>query len=204
MSKLHDVVEETLIAYGGKSFINVMMFGCDEETEQMINNCPSAYINFSIADFSLFQTSVTNATMHGAVDVIVCANNATKEDIDKISDLVKAQSADTVIIEESEDGKLSHRNTAGIHQNGYKYFTCLDNKTPHVIVYSNTSEVISVVEGCPSEENDIHFVSTQSARLSNVPFTIIGGSAALIEPEDLDDYLDYSSVFGLDCKGGEN
>ena len=194
MSKLHDVVEETLIAYGGKSFINVMMFGHDEETEQIINNCPSAY----------FQTSVTNAIMHGAVDVIVCVNNATKEDIDKISDLVKAQSADTVIIEESEDGKLSHRNTAGIHQNGYKYFTCLDNKTPHVIVYSNTSEVISVVETCPSEENDIHFVSTQSARLSNVPFTIIGGSDPLIDPDDLDDYLDYSSVFGLDCKGGEN
>ena len=69
MSKLHDVVEETLIAYGGKSFINVMMFGCDEETEQMINNCPSAY----------FQTSVTNAIMHGAVDVIDSVNNEQKK-----------------------------------------------------------------------------------------------------------------------------
>ena len=184
MSKLHDVVEETLIAYGGKSFINVMMFGHDEETEQIINNCPSAY----------FQTSVTNAIMHGAVDVIVCVNNATKEDIDKISDLVKAQSADTIIIEESEGGPLST-----IHQNKYEHFTCLDNKTPHVIVYSNTSEVISVVETCPSEENDIHFVSTQSARLSNVPFTIVGGAAPAFYSDDFeDDSLDF------DNKGYEN
>ena len=68
-----------------------------------------------------------------------------------------------------------------------------------MIVYSNTSEVISVVETCPSEENDIHFVSTQSARLSNVPFTIVGGAAPAFYSDDFeDDSLDF------DNKGYEN
>jgi len=118
MSNLHSIVEEALIAHSGKSVINVMMFGHDEETEQMISNYPSAYF-----------LTLDDSTCYAA-DIIVCVNNTTKEDIDKISDLVRSQSVDTVIIEESENGKLSNRNTAGIHQNGYKYFTCIDHKTP--------------------------------------------------------------------------
>jgi len=69
----------------------------------------------------------------------------------------------------------------------------------HVIVYSNTSEVISLVESYPYKDSDTYFVSTHSSRLSNVPFTIVGGETPLTNPDDLDDYL-----FGFDNKGDED
>jgi len=192
MSKLHDVVEETLMSYGDKSIINVMMFGCDKKTEQIITNYPSAHFR-TLDDITFYNP-----------DVIVCAANMTKEDIDDISNLVRTQLADTVIIEESEGGALST-----IHQNKYEHFTYLDDNAPNIIVYSQTADITSFVGSSlcvfKSYTGDyVSGVSIQSAPLSNVPFTIIGGTAPLIEPDDLDDYLDYSSVFGIDNKGDEN
>ena len=187
MSKLHDVVEETLMSYGDKSIINVMMFGCDKKTEQIITNYPSAH----------FRT-LDNITFYNP-DVIVCAANMTKEDIDDISNLVRTQLADTVIIEESEGGALST-----IHQNKYEHFTYLDDNTPNIIVYSKTADVTSAVGSCLgifSNYTGLHAsgVSTQSAPLTNVPFTIVGGAAPLIESDDFDDDL-----FDFDNKGGDN
>jgi len=201
MSKLHDVVEETLIAYSGKSVINVMMFGYDEETEQMINNCPSAY-SLSLDDEIAAIEYHLQSKMKP--DIIVCANNATKEDLDKISDLVNAKSADTVIIEESEGDKLSSKDKVSIHQNKYEHFTYLDDNTPNIIVYSKTADITSSVGSSLSVFRSytgdyVSGVSIQSAPLTNVPFTIIGGTAPLIEPDDLDEDL-----FDFDNRGGDN
>ena len=188
MSKLHDVVEETLLwYYSSQSIINVMMFGNDEETEQMISNYPSAY----------FLTLDDSA--HYAADVIVCTENVTTEDINKISDLIETQLADTVIVEESEGGALST-----IHQNKYEHFTYLDDNTPNIIVYSKTADVTSAVGsslGMLSSYTGLNAsgISTQSTPLTNVPFTIVGGAPPLIESDDFDDDL-----FDFDDKGGDN
>ena len=92
MSKLHDVVEETLISYSDKSTINVMMFGIDKETKQIIDDYPSTHV-----------VTIDNMS-HYPVDIIICAHNVTQEEMDDISDLVKTQFSETVIIEESEGG----------------------------------------------------------------------------------------------------
>ena len=197
MSKLHDVVEETLISYSDKSTINVMMFGIDKETKQIIDDYPSTHV-----------VTIDNMS-HYPVDIIICAHNVTQEEMDDISDLVKTQFSETVIIEESEGDELSNKDKVSIHQNKYEHFTYLDDNAPNIIVYSKTADITTSVGSSLSVFRSytgdyVSGVSIQSAPLSNVPFTIIGGSAALIEPEDLDGYLSYSSVFGLDCKGGEN
>jgi hypothetical protein len=201
MSKLHDVVEETLIAYGGRSVISVIMFGRDEKIEQMISDHPLAYF-LSLHD-------AYYASMASYSDIMICTENVTKEEVDEISNLMREQFSNTVIIEESEGDTLSKKDTASIHQNKYEHFTYLDDNTPNIIVYSKTADITSSIGSSLSVFRSytgdyVSGVSIQSAPLSNVPFTIIGRSAALIEPEDLDGYLSYSSVFGLDCKGGEN
>ena len=188
MKKLHTVVKETLLwYYSSQSVINVMMFGCDEEIEQMISDYPSAYF--------LTLSDVT----HYAADVIICTQNVTKEEIDNISDLIETQLADTVIVEESEGGALST-----IHQNKYEHFTYLDDNTPNIIVYSKTADVTSAVGsslGMFSSYTGLNAsgISTQSAPLTNVSFTIVGGAAPLIETDDFDDDL-----FDFDNQGGDN
>jgi hypothetical protein len=187
MSKLHDVVEETLISYSDKSTINVMMFGIDKETKQIIDDYPSTHV-----------VTIDNMS-HYPVDIIICAHNVTQEEMDDISDLVKTQFSETVIIEESEGGALST-----IHQNKYEHFTYLDDNTPNIIVYSKTADITSFVGSSLSVFRSytgdyVSGVSIQSAPLSNVPFTIIGGTAPLIEPDDLDEDL-----FDFDNRGGDN
>ena len=188
MRKLHTVVKETLLwYYNSQSIINVIMFGRDEEVEQMISDYPSAYF-----------LALSDAT-HYAADVIICTENVTKEEIDDISDLVRIQLADTVIVEESEGGALST-----IHQNKYEHFTYLDDNTPNIIVYSKTADVTSTVGSCLGIfSNYTGFyasgVSTQSAPLTNVPFTIVGGAAPLVETDDFD-----YDLFDFDNKGDDN
>lgn len=192
MSKLRDIVEETLIAYGGRSVINVMMFGCDEETEQMIRDYPSVYF-----------LALNDSTCY-APDIIVCANNATAEEMGNISDLIETKFSETVIIEESEGDKLSSKDKASIHQNKYEHFTYFDDNFPNIIVYSQTADITSFVGSslCVFKNytgDNVSGVSTYSTPLTNVPFTIVGGINPPLEPDDSDDYL-----FGLYNKGDEN
>jgi len=195
MSKLHDVVEETLMSYSDKSTINVMMFGIDEETKQIIDDYPSTHV-----------VTIDNMSHYpwGFVDIIICAHNVTQEEMDDISDLVKTQFSETVIIEESEGDKLSNKDKVSIHQIKYEHFTYLDDNAPNIIVYSQTADITSSIGSFLSVFRSytgdyVSGVSIQSAPLTNVPFTIVGGAPPLIESDDFDEDL-----FDFDNRGGDN
>ena len=189
MGKLHNVVEETLMSYSDLSTINVMMFGSDEETKQIIDDYPSTNV-----------VTIDNMS-HYSVDIIICAHNVTQEEMDDISDLVKTQFSETVIIEESENDELLNKDKVSIHQNKYEHFTYFDDDFPNIIVYSQTDDITSAVGsslGILTSYTGINIsgVSTQSAPLTNVPFSIVGGRIPLSDPDDLDDH-----PFGFDDKG---